>query len=164
KVKAALDWLKLNHKDYADLEISEANLKEYSEDEPPVVPDWHKSDIFEDKEATAVTSHREEEGGSETGQCPFVVHGITGQELSELEKTNPQKVRGLAVQQFMQDKHILGIGSSDKPESLYNNSQLYPQMFPWLFPYGMGGLGNDRTEIPVSDALRKRMLLMYYDK
>ncbi|KAH8084932.1 hypothetical protein BXZ70DRAFT_900271 [Cristinia sonorae] len=38
KVKAALDWLKLNHKDYADLEISEANLKEYSEDEPPVVP------------------------------------------------------------------------------------------------------------------------------
>ena len=37
-------------------------------------------------------------------------------------------------------------------------------MFPWLFPYGYGGLGNARGYSPISDAKRKRQLLMYYDK
>ena len=37
KVAAALEWLKLNHQDYFDLEISYKNLEEYPEDMPPVV-------------------------------------------------------------------------------------------------------------------------------
>jgi hypothetical protein len=37
KVAKALEWLKLNHKDYADLEISYKNLESYPEDSPPVV-------------------------------------------------------------------------------------------------------------------------------
>ncbi|KAI0073309.1 hypothetical protein K474DRAFT_1603555 [Panus rudis PR-1116 ss-1] len=36
KVAEALNWLKLNHIDYADLEISQENLNAYSEDTPPV--------------------------------------------------------------------------------------------------------------------------------
>jgi len=37
KVAKALEWLKLNHRDYADLEISHKNLESYPEDSPPVV-------------------------------------------------------------------------------------------------------------------------------
>ena len=37
KVARALEWLKLNHKDYSDLEISYKNLACYPEDLPPVV-------------------------------------------------------------------------------------------------------------------------------
>jgi len=37
KVAKALEWLKLNHSDYADLEISYKNLESYPEDSPPVV-------------------------------------------------------------------------------------------------------------------------------
>ena len=36
RVSAALEWLKLNHSDYADLNISYSNLSEYPEDQPPV--------------------------------------------------------------------------------------------------------------------------------
>ena len=36
KVRDALEWLKLNHSDYYDLEISYRNLDEYPEDGPPV--------------------------------------------------------------------------------------------------------------------------------
>jgi len=36
-VAKALEWLKLNHRDYADLEISHKNLESYPEDSPPVV-------------------------------------------------------------------------------------------------------------------------------
>ena len=37
KVSDALEWLKLNHADYHDLDISQDNLKEYPENGPPVV-------------------------------------------------------------------------------------------------------------------------------
>lgn len=36
KVTAALEWLKLNHLDYLDLNISYENLKKYPEDGLPV--------------------------------------------------------------------------------------------------------------------------------
>jgi hypothetical protein len=37
KVRSALEWLKLNHCDYADLEISQRNLDSYPENGPPVL-------------------------------------------------------------------------------------------------------------------------------
>ena len=40
KVAKALEWLKLNHIDYSDLEISYKNLESYPEDSPPVVIDY----------------------------------------------------------------------------------------------------------------------------
>ena len=36
---------------------------------------------------------------------------------------------------------VLAIGHAEKPELIYDNPQLYPMMFPWLFPYGLGGIG-----------------------
>ena len=43
RVSAALEWLKLNHADYSDLNISYNNLKEYPEDQPPVYVDYHQT-------------------------------------------------------------------------------------------------------------------------
>ena len=40
KVMEALEWLKLNHHDYADLEVSYKNLSDYPEDVPPVVVEY----------------------------------------------------------------------------------------------------------------------------
>ena len=45
KVMEALEWLKLNHCDYADLEISYKNLSDYPEDVPPVVVEYRQRDI-----------------------------------------------------------------------------------------------------------------------
>ena len=81
KVAAALEWLKLNHCDYFDLEISYKNLREYPEDSPPVVVDYRESSSNKDPESTAIND-MEEETGTETGQCTFVVHGLTGGEYS----------------------------------------------------------------------------------
>ncbi|KAH8103153.1 hypothetical protein BXZ70DRAFT_999293 [Cristinia sonorae] len=156
KIMDALNWLKLNHIDYADISISAENLSEYPEDEPPVKPDWHKSDVFQNQEAKSVTPHREDEE-VETGRCPFIMHTLTGDRLSELEKTDPKQLKTLALKRFKEDGYILGIGHSEKPESIYHNPSLYPQMFPWLFPYGMGGIGNDRMKF-------NKNLLMYHDK
>ena len=140
KVAAALEWLKLNHVDYADLTISYDNLKEYPEDEPPVIVNYTQSyESNKDPEATAVNNDNSDEE-TENGNCPFVVHGLTGSNLEHLGKIRPKEIRARAVEYFKSGGKALGIGQEKEPESLYNNPQLYPQMFPWLFPYGLGGL------------------------
>ena len=163
-VKEALDWLKLNHKDYYDIEISDENLQQYSEDVPPVVIDWQKSNIDVEKESLSVNVNEDDILGVEEGKCPFIVHGITGEELSKLEKTNPQQLKTIAVKHFKSNSKMLGIGISDEPESTYNNPQLYPQMFPWLFPYGHGGLSNENITLTWSEIKHKQWFLMYHDK
>src|ERR1700741_5677058 len=60
---------------------------------------------------------------------------------------------------------VLAIGHSKNPESIYTNPQLYPQMMPWLFPYGLGGIGSQQQkDLHISDFNYKRHLLLYYDK
>ena len=57
KVSAALEWLKLNHSDYYDLEISYRNLEEYPDDSPPVVVDYRESFSNKDPESAAVNDN-----------------------------------------------------------------------------------------------------------
>jgi len=81
KVSKALHWLKLNHVDYYDCEISEKNLASYPEDGPPVVVDYHSSSSNKNPESTSGHDIEEEDGTTE-GPCPFIVHGLTGEEFS----------------------------------------------------------------------------------
>ena len=160
KVAAALEWLKLNHQDYFDLEISYKNLKEYPEDMPPVVIDYKESIFNKDSESTAVND-MEDETGTEDGPCPFVVHGLTGEEYSTKEL---KALKAIALKHLTDNKKIVAVGHHKNPESIYNNPQLFPQMMPWLFPYGLGGIGNKLQKSHISDIAHKRHLLMYYDK
>ena len=54
---------------------------------------------------------------------------------------------------------MLAVRHSNEPELIYN-SHLYPQMFPWLFPYGLGRI----SLTTLSDKEHKRHLLMYHNK
>jgi hypothetical protein len=59
---------------------------------------------------------------------------------------------------------VLAVGHSDKPESIFNNPSLYPDMFPWLFPYGYGGLDQACHMGKISKENHLRWFLMYHDK
>jgi hypothetical protein len=160
KVAVALEWLKLNHIDYDDLEISQENLNEYPENGPPVVVDYRPSTSNKNPEATSVHD-MEDEDGAEDGQCPFVVHGITGEEYST---KSIKAIKAIALEHLTSEGKILGIGHEETPESIYKNPQLFPQMMPWLFPYGLGGIGQTRHRNKLSAIVHKRHLLMYHDK
>jgi len=159
-ISAALEWLKINHSDYADVQISQENLKLYPEEGPPVTIDYRSSIVNKHKEATSVFDMEEEEGVQD-GKCSFVVHGITGENYSTLSK---DATRALALQHLIKDQNILFVGHGSKPESMFNNSQLFPSMMPWLFPYGLGGIGNSKIIGRMSSIAQKKYLLMYYDK
>jgi hypothetical protein len=59
---------------------------------------------------------------------------------------------------------MLAVGHNKAPESTYNNPLLYPKMFPWLFPYGFGGVGHEKHLRLVSREKHIQWLLMYHDK
>ena len=152
----ALNWLKLNHADYADIEVSEKNMKQYQEDMPPVSVEYRESLSNKVPEGTSVFDQAEEEG-TEQGDCAFTVHGLTGEILQTM---SPNALKALALRHLNSNRKMLAVGHSDRPQSMWNNPQLYPQMFPWLFPYGLGGIGASS----ISHKEHKRHLLMYHDK
>ncbi|KAJ7028454.1 hypothetical protein C8F04DRAFT_964008 [Mycena alexandri] len=163
KVAAALQWLKINHKDYHDLVISEENLNTYELSGVPVVVDYKRMETGNgNKLPTEMSVHEvEDDVGTTTGQCPFTVHGLSG---AEYEQMDMQTVKTKALNHLMAEGRTLGIGHSVKPESMYDNPQAYPQMFPWLFPYGLGGFENQHIVGRISEDTHKKKLLMYHDK
>ncbi|KAJ7143088.1 hypothetical protein C8R43DRAFT_860725, partial [Mycena crocata] len=81
KVVEALEWLKLNHEGYADLEISQENIDSYAERDIPVVVDFQRTndDIADAIPAGTTAVHEiSEERGTRSGKCSFAVHGLTG--------------------------------------------------------------------------------------
>ena len=160
KVAKALEWLKLNHRDYADLEISHKNLESYPEDSPPVVINYRHSTANKIPEATSVHD-MELEHGTEEGMCPFTVHTLTSEEY---DTTSSETLKAMAAKHLDDGGKVLAIGHSKEPQSIWRNPKLYPQMFPWLFPYGLGAIGHERQRHKLSDAEHKRHLLLYHDK
>jgi len=155
-VMRALQWLKANHCDYANIEISTQNLEGYSETEPPVSIQYRASNTNKTAEGTSVFDV-DVEDGTEEGDCSFTVHGLTGENLDTMTTS---AIKAQALRHLNNQGKFLLVGQSQKIESMWNNPQLYPQMFPWLFPYGLGGIGTTK----LSDKEHKRHLLMYHDK
>ena len=127
----ALEWLKLNHVDYADLEISHSNVMQYEEGKPPVSVEYRPSATNKVPEGTSVHDDLEEDGTAK-GQCSFMVHGLTGEAYNSM---TPNALKAMALRHLNSGEKVLAVGHSDQLQSMWNNPQLYPQMFPWLFPY-----------------------------
>jgi hypothetical protein len=163
KILDALEWLKLNHEGYRELEISLENLNSYAERDIPVVVDYRPLAVEEDSIPTIARSVHEkvEEHGTESGECTFVVHGLTGEEYS---KATISSLKLIALEHVTRKGGVLGIGRSEQPVSMYDAVAAYPAMFPWLFPYGKGGIGHKTHKHRMGEQSRKRNLLMYHDK
>ena len=163
KVTQALEWLKLNHHDYCDLEISQENLASYPLSGVPVSVNFKQSNSDASNKLSSATSVHDNnvEDGTEEGPCPFTVHGLTGDEYSKLSM---EVLKMRALQHLKSEGHSLGIGHEEKPQSMYDNPQAYPQMFPWLFLYGYGGIQQQRHKKTLSESEHKKALLMYHDK
>lgn len=163
KVKHALDWLKLNHCDYSDLIISDANLDSYGDDGVPVGYHFEESDPEQNDPMTSAPHETSDDlEGTDSGPCPFMVHGLTGDAFSKL---NNEQIKAVALEHLKRgQKNILFIGHDEAPVNTFNNPYLFPQLFPHLFPYGLGGVKNPLFKGKISSLAYKGHLLMYYDK
>ncbi|KAF9470700.1 hypothetical protein BDN70DRAFT_821011, partial [Pholiota conissans] len=128
KVAKALEWLKLNHIDYADLQISKENLESYPLSGVPVFIDYKAIDAETSNQIPAAMSKfdDEDEIGTAEGPCPFTVHGLTGEEYENIT-ISALKIK--ALQHLERGGKSLAIGHEENPQSMYDNPQIYPQMF-----------------------------------
>ncbi|KAJ6629659.1 hypothetical protein B0H10DRAFT_1776214 [Mycena sp. CBHHK59/15] len=163
RVKHALDWLKLNHIDYEDLEISSENLDDLPDNGVLFGVDWRETQEGETTNIPKQLSVHDdsEPEGTESGQCTFVVHRLSGEEYGNVS-INTSKAK--ALDHLANNGKTLGFGHAKIPESLYNNLQLYPQMLPWLFLYGLGSIGQPSHKRKFSGLSHKKHLLVYHDK
>ncbi|KAJ7336914.1 hypothetical protein DFH08DRAFT_705971 [Mycena albidolilacea] len=99
--------------------------------------------------------------GTSSGPCSFAVAGLTGEQYAQ---DDIRTLKMKALDHLKSGGNTLGIGQADTPESTFHNVQLYPQTFPWLFPYGHGGIGHPAHKRFMSEGEHKRHLLMYHDK
>ena len=107
----ALYWLKLNHVDYYDCEISDKTLASYPEDSLPVVVDYHSSMSNKNPEFTSINDMDGEDGTSE-GPCFFVVYGLTGDEFS----TKTMKtIKSMALQHMTSERRNTCIQRHQSP-------------------------------------------------
>ncbi|RXW13810.1 hypothetical protein EST38_g12041 [Candolleomyces aberdarensis] len=137
-VGAALEWLKLNHADYSDLHIDVDALNSYPELGVPVKVVYRACEEGTNLVAASTSVHEvADEIGTDTGPCSFTVHGLVG---AKLESMSMSARKAAALHHLRSGGHILAVGHSDSPESMYDNPQFYPQAYPWLFPYGFGGI------------------------
>ncbi|KAF9455333.1 hypothetical protein BDZ94DRAFT_1286152 [Collybia nuda] len=120
------------------------NLNSYSLSGIPVTVDWKQTGIDESNINTQATSVHNDEIGIGTDQGP--------------------SLKARALKHIATDGVTLGVGHDINPQSIYDNPQAYPGMFPWLFPYGYGGFRNGIIEGKFGEISHKRHLLMYHDK
>ncbi|PBK62526.1 hypothetical protein ARMSODRAFT_943118, partial [Armillaria solidipes] len=139
-----------------DVEVSMENLSMYEDGKAPVAVVYKDRNSNKVPEGTSVFDNDEADGTTD-GPCPVVVHGLVGEHLDTLP-IKTQKT--MAARHFKANHGILAVGHAKHPESIYDNPRLYPSMFLWLFPYGLGGVGS--TDL--SDKAHKKWLLMYHDK
>lgn len=156
----ALCWLKNNHRDYKDVMMSHSNLLSYPEDSPTVaifqfdfdsepsvqnLPVYNISDKFE----------------CENGMSIMYVCGLTAQSMTEM--THKEQIL-IAVAHVKSERQIIGYRKASDSESIYHNLELFPGMFPWLFPYGFREFENSEMLKEVSCCTHVRYLLMFYDR
>ncbi|KAI4517648.1 hypothetical protein K525DRAFT_174774, partial [Schizophyllum commune Loenen D] len=161
-VEAALRWLKLNHPAYKDVHISSENIESYRVENPLV---WEFKQLSEDdtiQEASATSIANEDVDAPDRGPCPFVVHGLTSEKYTRM---TINQLKSAALEHLQNGRSVLGIGHDEKPEGIFDNPKAYPAMFPWLFPYGLGGIGmHIGGSASLSSVAHKRHLLLYHDK
>ncbi|KAF9549161.1 hypothetical protein CPC08DRAFT_648282, partial [Agrocybe pediades] len=85
-VAEALNWLILNHTDYADIQIDHTALRQYPEDDAPVTIFYHPRDSNKNVESKGLDD-MEVEDGTQNGECVFTVHGLTGTQLENISST-----------------------------------------------------------------------------
>jgi hypothetical protein len=120
-VIAALEWLRLNYADYADIQILPKNAMQYAEGMPPVSVEYKESSTNKVSEGTSVFD-REKEDGTVEGDCAFTVHGLTGKNFNTMTLS---VLKVVALRHLNSGGNMLAIGHSDKFELMWNNPQLY---------------------------------------
>ncbi|KZV90031.1 hypothetical protein EXIGLDRAFT_617488, partial [Exidia glandulosa HHB12029] len=125
KVRAALEWLKLNNRLYADITISNANIQSYEDGAIPTVISWCKADTNNPVEARAANDNGDSIG-TDAGECTFAINGVA---FDFLTADNLDAVKAVSWNHMMNGGKALAVPHGNSPDTLWRNPDLFPNMF-----------------------------------
>ncbi|KIK51455.1 hypothetical protein GYMLUDRAFT_181422, partial [Collybiopsis luxurians FD-317 M1] len=114
KVAHAIQWLILNHSDYADVTFSPENLDGYSSEVPIVAVEYFQKHSNHTAEGVSVHDNLEDDG-IEGGECVFTVHGIVGEDLKHM---STEQIQARALQHLDDEGKFLRTSHAANPESI----------------------------------------------
>ncbi len=89
-------------------------MQQYSEDEPYVGVAWKAQYAIKSPEGLSIHDN-EEEDGIVDGECPFIVHGLTGEKL---EMMTSEKMKAYGLMYLNNNGKVLAVGQNDMPEKI----------------------------------------------
>ena len=101
-------------------------MEKCPEDAPPVCVEYQYLLTNKVEEGTSLYDSTTA-NGVDNGPCPFVVHRVTGEQLATKTVV---ALKGIALRHWNNKGAALSMSYAAEPESIYNNPNLYPQIFP----------------------------------
>lgn len=147
KVRTALMWLKANNPLYKDVNIHEENLHALPEED--VLP-YHIEYIAPDDAQETLVSRYDngpENTEASVGQNQFESVVITDVDAH----TPPAQLRAAAIRHVKtKGKPFVQISHGSRPVNEFFNVNLFPMLYPTLFPYGCGGFEDGKRQKRIS--------------
>ncbi|KAF8351773.1 hypothetical protein F5887DRAFT_870466, partial [Amanita rubescens] len=148
KVRRALEWLKKNNTLYKDVSINETVLQQIDQLHylPYAVHRLSSNDVNDD----AVSGYAESGSGrpliDENENMLF--ENVFLADLSDSPTSH--EMRDVALRHLLSGKPFIQIGHATSPENDFHNHNLFPSLFPTLYPYGVGGFEDPSRTVPVA--------------
>lgn len=169
KVRDALIWLKANNPLYEDVTIDHRQLDDFPVNDilPVHIEQIQTTDAVEtltsgyDTQLTGnVTSH---DNVTEIENQDLHFEKIVITNVDSLATTN--ELRSAAFCHFRENgKRTIQIPHGNIPENEFSNPELFPKIYPTLFPYGIGGPENDCQNSELSMKRNLKHLFSLKDK
>jgi hypothetical protein len=161
KVRKALVWLKGNNPLYKGIEISEVNLCTLLEDD--VLP-YHIEHVVDNEAQETLVSRYDGLDMGPPQPVPSSTH-FESVVVADVDVHTPMnQMRAAAVRHVKsQGKPFVQVGHGPRPVNEFFNMDMFPSMYPTLFPYGCGGFEDRGRGKPISLKEHVKYLLSLHD-
>ncbi|CAF3469515.1 unnamed protein product, partial [Rotaria sp. Silwood2] len=172
KIRTALIWLHRNNILYNNIDINHLLIDTLPTNE---IPDclWNTMSFLNQTE----TSDMERSGyvNNDINPNELCLNGVVPLNMSALIDTNATSISSKDIRHNLKlrtnitneitntDDNIYVVPHEPYPVNEYFNTSFLPGLYPTLFPFGVGGVENERRPVRVSYAKHIRYFLSYHD-
>ena len=160
RVRKALQWLKVNNPLYRDVEISDNNLNTLPVDD--VLP-YHIEHVVADAAQETLTSRYDNVGEDVLQQASTHFESVV---IADVDAHMPAKeLRAAAVHHAKSmGKPFVQVAHGRNPVNEFANVDLFPNMYPTLYPYGCGGFEDKARAKRISMKAHAKYLFSLRDR
>ncbi|KAJ2912290.1 hypothetical protein MD484_g8126, partial [Candolleomyces efflorescens] len=167
RIRAALVWLKAHNPLYHDVKLNQECLDQMPSD-GTMLP-FHIEHIDSSFQIDVATSRYDPSfpppsstGTTSSAQNPIPFQALVVTNIDQ--NASSRELRAAALRHVYQDRRsFLAVPHDNGPLSDYDNTSLFPSIYPTLFPFGVAGFEEPSRRLPVSLKCHIKHLLSLAD-